>query len=132
MKMNKGYWIWWGIKGFLWFTLWIFGFGLVVMLLWNAVIPAIFTTAPEITYWQALGILVLARLLFRGFGWGCGWRGKCGHYGGHGGWKHHGHWRQRWEEKMAAMTPEEREKLRKRWGNCGYDWEEKDKEDTQG
>lgn len=84
--------------------------GAVVMLLWNAILPSLFN-GPVITYWQAVGIFVLIRLLFRGFG-----MGKCGsscH-------DRRGDWKQRFEEKLSTMTPEEREKYRERWGaKCG-------------
>ena len=43
----------------------------VVMLLWNAVLPGLFGTALPIDYWHALGLLVLCRILFGGFGRGC-------------------------------------------------------------
>jgi hypothetical protein len=36
---------------------------LVVMLLWNALIPSLFA-GPLIGFWQAAGLLVLCRLLF--------------------------------------------------------------------
>ncbi len=52
------------------------------MLLWNALLPAIFGVV-AITYWQALGLLVLGRLLFGGFG-------KMGHGMRHFGHRHHG------------------------------------------
>ncbi len=42
-------------------------FGYVVMLLWNWLIPAIFGLG-TITFWQAVGIVILAKLLFGGFG----------------------------------------------------------------
>ena len=42
-------------------------FGYVVMLLWNWLIPAIFGLG-VITFWQAVGIVILAKLLFGGFG----------------------------------------------------------------
>jgi hypothetical protein len=59
-------------------------FGLVVQCLWNWLIPAVFMTVGKIGYLQALGLLVLTRILF----------GGCGHRGRHGwgfgkGW--HGH-----------------------------------------
>jgi len=38
-----------------------------VMLLWNLLIPAIFGLT-AINFWQALGLFVLARILFGGFG----------------------------------------------------------------
>jgi ABC-type microcin C transport system permease subunit YejE len=41
-------------------------FGTAVMLLWNALLPDIFGIA-TINYWQALGLLLLMRLLLSGF-----------------------------------------------------------------
>ena len=69
--------------------------GAVVMWLWNALVPDIFG-ASEITWIQALGLLVLARLLVGG-------RGR----GGLGGRRR---WRGHWERKLANMSPEERER----------------------
>jgi hypothetical protein len=65
----------------------------VVMLLWNWLMPVLFTGAREIDYLHALGLLVLSKILFGG------WRG-------HGGWHRHIH-HSRWE----SMTAEEREKF---------------------
>ena len=42
-------------------------FGLVVKVLWNWLMPAIFGLG-LITFWQAFGIVLLAKLLFGGFG----------------------------------------------------------------
>ena len=42
-------------------------FGLVVKWLWNWLMPAIFGLG-IITFWQAFGIVLLAKLLFGGFG----------------------------------------------------------------
>ena len=42
-------------------------FGEVVMHLWNWLLPALFGWR-QITFWQALGLLVLCRILFGGFG----------------------------------------------------------------
>jgi hypothetical protein len=78
--------------------------GFVVMHLWNWLIPAIFTGAIAINYWQALGILILSKILFGGFKG----RGGCGHHGGH--------WRSRWKEKWEGMSEEERAKFRNRCG----------------
>jgi len=74
--------------------------GLVVMSLWNWLTPALFGWK-TLGYWQAVGLIVLCRLLFGGFG---GPRGR-------GGFARH-RMRERWEQ----MTPEEREKLRACWG----------------
>jgi hypothetical protein len=45
----------------------IAGFGAVVLLLWNALLPEIFGIA-VINFWQAVGLLALCRILFGGFG----------------------------------------------------------------
>jgi hypothetical protein len=65
------------------------------MMLWNAVMPVVFTGARSIDYLHALGLLVLSRILFGGFR-------------GHGGWHTRRHWA-RWH----AMTPEEREQFQR-------------------
>jgi len=117
----KNYWFGKVIKIIFFVALAIFTMTFIVMQLWNHLMPHIFGLN-YISYTQALGILILSKILFGGFkgGWG---HGRCG--GGYGGgrWGHHGQWRKRWEEKIASMTPEEREKMRKRWGDCGYGWE---------
>jgi len=46
-------------------------FSLVVFLLWNWLMPAIFGLA-TITYFQALGLLVLSKIIFFGFHRSCG------------------------------------------------------------
>lgn len=83
--------------------LFLAGLSVAVMLLWNALIPALFA-GPVVTFWQAMGLLVLCRILFVGF------RGHGGH---HYAWKHR-MWRERWHR----MSPEERERFRdgyRRW-----------------
>lgn len=77
-----------------------FAIGLAVMLLWNALIPDIIGL-PVISYWQALGLFVLCRLLLGGFGFGG--RGKP-HFA-----------RQQFKEKWMNMTEEERAQLKERW-----------------
>lgn len=54
-------------------------FGYVIMWLWNWLMPELFGLV-EIGYWQAVGILVLAKLLFGGLG---------GHSSGKGNRKRH-------------------------------------------
>jgi hypothetical protein len=79
-------------------------FSFVVMHLWNWLMPALFG-AHLIGCWQALGILVLSKILFGGF------RGRPG-----GGMR----WRRRMMERWEQMTPEEREKFRAGIrGRCG-------------
>lgn len=80
-------------------------FGFIVMQLWNWLLPALFGWK-TIGFWQAAGLLVLARILFGGFG-------------GRGG--HHGRWRSKMRERWEKMTPEEREKFRAAMaGRCGW------------
>ena len=55
---------------------------LAVMYLWNWLAPTVFKL-PTIKFKHALGLLVLSKLLFGGFG---GWHG--GHRGFHHGMKH--------------------------------------------
>jgi len=90
-------------------------FGFFVMSLWNWLIPTLFS-GPVIGWWQAMGLLVLSKILFGGM------------HGGHGrhwgGMRGRGYWRQRMDEKMARMTPEEREKFRQQCGGWGWHQEE--------
>lgn len=46
--------------------------GYVVMSLWNWLMPELFDL-PKLSYWQAVGIFILAKLLLGG----CGSKGKC-------------------------------------------------------
>ena len=82
----------------------------IVMHLWNWLLPPLFGWR-MITFWQALGLLILCRILFGNFGM----RAGSSRYG----------MRRRMRERMAErwehMTPEERERARQRWGgHCGY------------
>jgi len=79
--------------------------GLVVMLLWNAVVVKAIPAVLPVNYPQAVGLLVLCRLLFGGF------RGRPGPGDRRGGWRNGPPWRQR----MERMTPEERERFRAEW-----------------
>ena len=79
-------------------------FGFVVMNLWNWLAPPVFG-ARTINFWQALGILILSKILFGGF---------------HGRSGPGGHWRRRMSGRWEKMTPEEREKFRQGiGGRCG-------------
>ena len=69
-------------------------FAVFLMNLWNWLVPELFG-GRTVTFWQAIGLLVLSRILFGGF-----FRGH-----GHGG---PGRFMDRWEQ----MTPEDREKFR--------------------
>ncbi len=60
---RPGHRIGWVILGIIGFTAFAFLFGAVVMWLWNWLMPVIFHLG-VITYWQAVGLAILGRLLF--------------------------------------------------------------------
>lgn len=83
-------------------------FGAIVFGLWNGVLTDVLGVK-AITYWQALGILILAKIVFGGFpGRRC-----CG-------------FRRRWHPEMMerwhAMTPEQRETMRAEMRQRFGDW----------
>jgi hypothetical protein len=76
-------------------------FGFAVMYLWNALVPAVFGLG-IITFWQAIGIFILSKILFGGF------------HGGHGGNRFHRHGKDI-RERWMHLSPEEKEKMRREW-----------------
>lgn len=92
----KYYWVGKGAKMIVLAAIALAVFGLVVMALWNWLMPAIFGLT-TITYWQAWGLLILSWILLGGFR-GPAYRRR--------------HWRRRMAERWARMSPEEREKFR--------------------
>lgn len=84
-------------------------FTLAVYGLWNGVLTDVLNVK-TITYWQALGILVLARILFGGF------PGRRG-----------GPFRPPWRRRMMmkrwqSLTPEQREEMREEMRRRFGDW----------
>jgi len=75
-------------------------FGWVTMFLWNYLVPSLFN-GPVINFWQALGLLLLSKILLSGFG------GKHHHGGGM-------HWKHRYYEKLSGMSSEDRERFKAR------------------
>jgi hypothetical protein len=71
--------------------------GELVVHLWNWLLPPLFGWR-QITFWQAIGILALCRILF-----------------GHHGWRGPGrsNFRRRIRERCGRMTAEERERFRR-------------------
>jgi hypothetical protein len=102
-NMSKKKWIGIAILAPLAIALFIWLGGELVMYLWNWLLPTLFGWR-QITFWQAVGLLALCRILF-------------------GGWSSHGGHRsnmrrridQRMDERWERMTPEEREKFRQSW-----------------
>jgi Ca2+/H+ antiporter, TMEM165/GDT1 family len=78
------------------------GFGQVVLHLWNWLMPELFGLHP-ITFWQAVGLMGLCWILFRG-----GFIGAP--FGMH---------RRRMRERWEKMSPEDRERFRARM-RCGF------------
>ena len=80
--------------------------GEIVRLLWNWLLPPLFGWR-LLTFWQAVGMLALCRILFGGVS-GRGW--------------HRSYSGRRMAERWQNMTPEEREKFRQGMrGRCGFD-----------
>jgi hypothetical protein len=101
----KQYWLFRGVKMIAFAALALGLLGYVVMALWNAVLPPV-TGLHAISFVQALGLLVLSRILFGGLrGWG----------------RRGGHWRARMQARWQHMTPEERAQFRDVLGSraCG-------------
>jgi hypothetical protein len=127
----KKFWLLKCIKIALLVILAVLAIGFVVMYLWNWLVPSLFG-GPMISFFQALGILILCKILFGGFKKGHHHCHKCGE----GGWKKHGNWKQhlkeKLESKMATMSPEEKEKFKKKFGNrCGFSFDSMEgEEDT--
>ena len=73
----------------------------LVMLLWNWLMPAVFSGAHTIDYWQALGLLALSRVFFGGRG--------------HGRWKGRGRW-----ENLSADERDKLAQFGKHGRDCGW------------
>jgi hypothetical protein len=78
----------------------------VIMSLWNAILVTVLGVK-IITFWQALGILVLSKILFSGFG-------------GHG--RHRHQMGQEMREKWEKMDTSEREQFKQQWRNKCSMW----------
>src|SRR5712691_7808385 len=100
----KRKWIWIAPLAILGIVLFAYLGGEIVMLLWNWLLPPLFGWR-TLTFWQALGLLALCRILFGG-------------WGGHGSGRPN--FRRRMKERCGHVTPEERERfrqrMRERWG----------------
>ena len=115
MYNNRRFWFRKGFMFFILFTLGILLFTFIVMSLWNAILPSVLHVS-TITFSQALGILILSKILFGGFRGG--WRGR----------PHRMHYMQ---QRWASMTPEEREKFKAEWTNRCGSWRRRESETTE-
>jgi Ca2+/H+ antiporter, TMEM165/GDT1 family len=85
----------------------VFAFSYVIMLLWNDILPEVLGVR-AITFWQAIGIFILSKILFGGFH-----LRQPLHY------RHeHRQMNDRFgdmREKMLNLSTEEKEKMKKEW-----------------
>jgi hypothetical protein len=92
--------------------LFVFIGGEIVMHLWNWLLPSL-VGFRQVTFWQALGILALCRILFGGLGIHGSGRSNIRR-------RMEERCKDRMEERCKNMTPEERERfrqrMRERWG----------------
>ncbi len=101
---------WWikkCLKALVFLTL---SFGLLswlVMHLWNWLMPDLFES-PRINWMQALGLLLLSRLLVGS--WSSFWKLTPKEQG-----QKKAYWRKKWEAKLEKMPPEKREKWKQHW-----------------
>ncbi len=116
--MKKRNWIKYGIGALIAGAAMITLMGFATMYLWNWLIPEIFNGS-TVTFWQAIGLLALGKLLTGFMGVGRHSWSK----GGHSGWSHKKDmfWKQKMEDKMANMTDDERAKFKQYYYNrCGW------------
>ncbi len=87
-------------------------FGAIVMYLWNWIVPDL-TGFKPISYIKAIGLLLLFKVLFGGFG-GRNRAARRKH------WK--SKWNSKWRSKWKEMSPEERAAFKAKWRErCGKD-----------
>lgn len=73
----RGKWVWIAPLAIAGAAAFVFVGGQVVRLLWNWLLPPLFGWH-TLTFWQAIGLLVLCRILFGNFGSGGGGRKTAG------------------------------------------------------
>lgn len=109
--MNRSFWLKKAVKFVFFAALFVTIAGFVTMSLWNWLMPMLFHL-PLLTFWQALGLLLLSRILTGGFG-----------RGGRGGWARGRAWKRQMVQRMEAFSPEEREKFRQQMrSRCAGAW----------
>jgi hypothetical protein len=76
----------WAILGVLFAAVMGLVFGVIVMCLWNWLMPALFGL-PTVGFWQAWGLVILSHILFKSFP----------HHGSH---NHDDRWKKKFHEKF--------------------------------
>ena len=124
----RRFWFFRAIKFVIFASLFLLIGGFITMTLWNSLIPLLFH-GPVLNFWQTIGLLILCKILFGGFGRG-GWKGRnresykdrCR------GWKEkmqekmngmseeeRSRWKEKMSEKMKGMSEDEKEKFKKKF-----------------
>ena len=87
----------------------------LVMFLWNSILTEV-TNVKPLSFWQALGLLLLAKILFGGFGRFM----NPGKKSRRRGWKNP--WmgmnreeKKEWKKKWMEMNPMERKEAKRKW-----------------
>lgn len=93
-------------------------FGFIIMWLWNQLMPEIFGL-PNVNYWQAVGLFILAKILF-------GSSGKCG-----GKRKDHDGNKRRMKEKFKSYYDKHCKEKVSDWEHYDKFWETEGKEAYQ-
>ena len=109
--MNRSFWLKNALRFVFFAALFVAAATFATLSLWNWLMPMLFHL-PALTFWQALGLLVLSRILTGGFG-----------RGGQGGWARGRAWKRQMQQRMEAFSPAEREKFRQQMrSRCAGSW----------
>ena len=108
--MKRRFWFGKAVMILVFCTAFVMLFSFIVMSLWNGILADVLGVK-LITFWQALGILVLSKILFSGFG---GFHHKREHI--------KNRFRQKMMDKWEKMTPEEKEKFKDQLKNRCKGW----------
>jgi hypothetical protein len=109
--MKRRFWFGKAVMILVFCTAFVMLFSFIVMSLWNGILADVLGVK-LITFWQALGILVLSKILFSGFG---GFHHKKEQF--------RNRFRQRMLDKWEKMTPEEKQRFKDEWKTrCKGGW----------
>lgn len=112
-----------GIAKFIFFSamaiVFVFAVGNIVMYLWNWILPDAIG-AKEITFWKAIGLFVLTRILFGGFKSKGSERGRRKRRAWKEKWKNmtdeeRTEFKQNWKSKWGGMSDEEKREMKQKW-----------------
>jgi hypothetical protein len=108
--MKRRFWFGKAVMILVFCTAFVMLFSFIVMSLWNGILTDVLGVK-AVTFWQALGILILSKILFSGFG---GLHRKREHF--------RNRFRQKMMDKWEKMTPEEKQRFKDEWKNRCANW----------